>query len=58
MLLSEEQKMIRDAAREFAQEQLAPNADGWAKQTRVPPHMLEAMGELGFMGENKKHEYR
>jgi hypothetical protein len=28
---TEEQRMIRDAAREFAREQLAPNAAQWEK---------------------------
>ena len=36
MILTEEQQMIRDAARDFAQEQLAPNADTWAKEGKVP----------------------
>ncbi len=42
--------MIRDAAREFAQEQLAPEAASWEKQAAVPEKVLRAMGELGFMG--------
>lgn len=50
MILTEEQQMIRDAAREFAQEQLAPNAGAWAAQGKVPVEVLQAMGELGFMG--------
>ena len=50
MILTEEQQMIRDAAREFAQEQLAPNAEAWAAQGKVPMEVLQAMGELGVMG--------
>lgn len=50
MILTEEQQMIRDAARDFAQEQLAPNAEAWAAQGKVPMEVLQAMGELGFMG--------
>ena len=50
MILTEEQQMIRDAARAFATEQLAPNAETWASQGKVPVDVLQAMGELGFMG--------
>lgn len=49
--------MIRDAAREFAQEQLKPNADAWAKQGAVPREVLRAMGELGFMGMTVPEEW-
>ncbi len=57
MILTEEQQMIRDAAREFAQEQLAPNADAWSKQAQVPMDVLHAMGELGFMGMTVPEEW-
>ena len=57
MILTEEQQMIRDAAREFAQEQLAPNADAWSKQAQVPMNVLHAMGELGFMGMTVPEEW-
>lgn len=57
MILTEEQAMIRDAAREFAQEQLVPNAEQWAKQGEVPMEVLQAMGELGFMGMTVPEEW-
>ena len=57
MILTEEQQMIRDAAREFAREQLAPNAEAWAKQGKVPISVLHAMGELGFMGMTVPEEW-
>jgi butyryl-CoA dehydrogenase len=57
MILTEEQLMIRDAARDFAQEQLAPNAEAWAKQGQVPMDVLQAMGELGFMGMTVPEEW-
>ncbi len=50
MILSEEQTLIRNAARDFSREQLVPHADAWAKQGQVPMAVLQAMGELGFMG--------
>ena len=57
MILSEEQEMIRDAARDFAREQLAPNAESWAKQGSVPGDVLRSMGELGFMGMTVPEEW-
>jgi butyryl-CoA dehydrogenase len=57
MILNEEQQMMRDAARDFAQEQLAPNADAWAKLGAVPIEVLHAMGELGFMGMTVSEEW-
>jgi alkylation response protein AidB-like acyl-CoA dehydrogenase len=50
MLLTEEQSLIRDTARQFAQEQLAPHAAEWDREARFPREALTAMGELGFLG--------
>ena len=50
MALSEEQILIRDTARSFAQEQLAPHAAEWDREARFPREAMAAMGELGFMG--------
>ncbi|WP_299616872.1 acyl-CoA dehydrogenase family protein [Pelagibius sp.] len=50
MLLNEEQSLIRDTARDFAREQLAPQAAAWDREARFPKDAIAAMGELGFMG--------
>ena len=50
MLLSEEQTLIRDAARAFAQEQVAPRARAWEAAGEIPRALLAEMGRLGFMG--------
>ena len=50
MLLNEEQSLIRDTARQFAREQLAPQAAAWDRESRFPKEAVTAMGELGFMG--------
>jgi len=50
MILSEQQTMIRDMAREFAREQLAPHAAEWDAAARFPKEAIDAMGELGLMG--------
>lgn len=50
MPLTETQTMIRDAAREFAREKLAPFAAEWDRNKTFPSEALREMGELGFMG--------
>lgn len=48
--LTEEQRMIRDAAREFASEVLAPNAAQWDRDKAIPDAVVRQMGELGLLG--------
>jgi len=50
MELSEEQRMVRDMAREFAQGELAPNAAQWDRDGEFPAEAVARMGELGLMG--------
>jgi len=50
MVLSEEQILIRDMARAFAREQLAPYAAEWDRDSRFPKEALAEMGRLGLMG--------
>jgi len=50
MILTEEQTMIRDMAREFAQERLAPNAAQWDREGHFPADVLAELGELGLYG--------
>jgi butyryl-CoA dehydrogenase len=50
MLLTEQQIMIRDMARQFAQEQLAPHSAEWDAKAEFPKAAVDAMGELGLMG--------
>lgn len=49
-MLTAEQILIRDTARDFARENLAPHAARWSKERHVPVDALKAMGELGFLG--------
>jgi butyryl-CoA dehydrogenase len=49
-LLSEEQRLIRDTARQFAAEVLAPDAARWDAESCFPADAVRQMGELGFMG--------
>ncbi|MCP4284876.1 MAG: acyl-CoA dehydrogenase [Gammaproteobacteria bacterium] len=50
MILTEEQSMIRDMAREFARERLLPHAARWDSESHFPAQELAEMGELGLYG--------
>jgi len=47
---TDEQRMIRDAARDFATGRLAPNAAQWDRDGALPSEVVKQMGELGFLG--------
>jgi butyryl-CoA dehydrogenase len=48
--LTEEQRMIRDTAREFAAREVAPKAAELDKNSRWPTEILAKMAELGLLG--------
>jgi butyryl-CoA dehydrogenase len=50
MHLTEPQIMVRDTARQFAQEKLAPFAAEWDRSSSFPKAAVAEMGTLGFMG--------
>jgi hypothetical protein len=50
MLLSEEQILIRNTARAFAQEQVLPHVRAWEAAGEIPRELRREMGRLGFMG--------
>ncbi len=50
MFFSDEQNLIRDTARHFAREQIAPHVAEWEHQHVVPRHLLGDLGKLGLMG--------
>lgn len=49
-LYTEDQRMIRDAARAFATEVLAPNATQWDHDAHLPDAVVAQLGELGLLG--------
>ncbi|MCW8977116.1 MAG: acyl-CoA dehydrogenase [Sedimenticola sp.] len=57
MILSEEQRMIRDMARDFAQERLAPHAAEWDRESIFPSDELKEMGALGLFGMTMPEEW-
>lgn len=48
--LTEEQKAVRDAARDFAQNVLKPGVIERDREQRFPAEEIKQLGELGFMG--------
>ena len=50
MLLTEEQTMIQDAARQYVQEMIAPFSAEWDRNKTFPAEALQGLGELGFYG--------
>ncbi|WND02308.1 acyl-CoA dehydrogenase family protein [Temperatibacter marinus] len=56
MILSEEQSMIRDMARSFAQEKVAPMAAHWEKDG-IPSDILAEMAQLGLFGMTVPEEW-
>ena len=50
MLLTEDQTLIRDAVRDFAQTRLAPGAAERDRSARFPRAELAEMGALGYLG--------
>lgn len=48
--LTEEQRMIRDVARDFAENEIKPVAGELDKQGKFPAELVKKLGELGFMG--------
>ncbi|MEM8617449.1 MAG: isobutyryl-CoA dehydrogenase [Pseudomonadota bacterium] len=48
--LSEEQVMIQDMARRFAEDRLAPHTSQWDETKHFPVDVIKASAELGFAG--------
>ena len=48
--LTDEQRMIRDTARDFARAELAPHAGDWEDQGWIPDEVVAKMGDLGLLG--------
>jgi alkylation response protein AidB-like acyl-CoA dehydrogenase len=55
--LTEEQEMIRQAARDFAQNELKPGVIERDEHQKFPAEQVKMMGELGFLGMMVSPEY-
>ena len=47
--LTEEQQAVLQTAREFAAQELVPNAARWDAEAYFEPSLIPKMGELGFL---------
>jgi alkylation response protein AidB-like acyl-CoA dehydrogenase len=50
MLLNEEQRMVRDAVRDYVRAEIAPHAARWDKQCEFPREALRGLAQLGCFG--------
>ena len=50
MLIDDNQEMVRDMARRFAAEKLAPKSADWDRTGEFPKAEIAEMGALGLMG--------
>jgi len=48
--LTDEERLIRDTARQYAQEKLAPRIRDWNRNETFDRTVMREMGELGFLG--------
>ncbi|RKZ16886.1 acyl-CoA dehydrogenase [bacterium] len=55
--LTEQQRMIRDMARDFANREIVPVAAELDHEKRFPADIVKQMGELGFMGMNVAEQW-
>jgi glutaryl-CoA dehydrogenase len=55
--LSEDERMVRDAARAYAQDKLAPRVLEAFRHERTDPSVFREMGELGLLGATIPTEY-
>ena len=55
--LTEEQRGIRDLAREFALQEIAPHIAKWDEEAYFEPALVKKMGDLGFLGMLLPEEY-
>ena len=55
--LTEEQREIRNLARDFAQKEIAPYISDWDERAHFEPSIVTKMGELGFLGMLLPEEY-
>ncbi len=48
--LTEEQRRIRETLTDFAEREIKPHSTRWDKEETFPRHIVEQLGQLGFLG--------
>ena len=56
-LLSDEERLVQQTAREFINEEVMPFIDSYAQDEIFPIHLVKMMGNLGFLGPTLPEEY-
>src|SRR6202000_845897 len=51
-MLSEEERMVRDTARRFIEDNLIPIIEECNREGRFPRELVRPMGKMGFFGAN------
>ncbi len=51
-LFSDQEKLVRQTVREFVEKEVIPHIEEWNREAKFPKHLVEPMGELGFLGAN------
>lgn len=57
MLLSQDQRLVRDAVRDFVQAEVKPHAAAWARQALFPAVALKGLASLGCFGVAVPEQY-
>jgi len=55
--LTDEQRLVRQTAREFVEAEIAPHIRGWDERGEVHPEVFEKLGALGFLGAPIPEQY-
>jgi alkylation response protein AidB-like acyl-CoA dehydrogenase len=55
--LTEEQRMVKEAAADFAKNTLAPKAQEFDEREEIPQEIFKQLGELGYLGMLLPEEY-
>jgi glutaryl-CoA dehydrogenase len=56
-LLTDEEKLVQQTAREFVNREVIPIIDSYAQEEKFPAHLVKAMGGLGFLGPTLPEQY-
>jgi alkylation response protein AidB-like acyl-CoA dehydrogenase len=55
--LTDEQRMIQETARDFANNEIAPAADRHNREGKFPLEIVKKLGQMGFLGMSVPEEY-
>ena len=56
-LLTEEQKHVREAVRNYVKREISPMIEDYAQRAEFPEQIVKQMGDLGVFGPTIPHEY-